>query len=162
MIIFIYFYVNVAQKLLIGIPTFGRTWKLTSDSGKTGIPPLKADGPGEAGPYLKEKGTMAYYEICSILTSMNTPNAASTLLRKVSDITNRLGTYSFRLPSDSKSKGLWVSYEDPEVAGKKAYYARLKGLGGVAIVDLSLDDFKGTCDVARTKFPIVQSVKVNL
>ena len=150
---------SVANKILIGLPTYGRTWKLTSDSGKTGVPPLKADGPGEQGPYLKEEGTMAYYEICPLLTTAN--DAASTLLKKVTEPTNRLGTYAYRLPA-SKVKGIWVSYEDPEVAGKKAYYAKVKGLGGVAIVDLSLDDFKGSCTAASTKFPIVQSVKLNL
>jgi chitinase len=150
-----------ANKLLIAVPTHGKTWKMTTDSGKTGVPPVKVDGPGEAGPYLKEEGTMAYYEICPILVSASSPNTASTLLKKVPDPTNRLGAYAYRLPA-SKVKGIWISYEDPEVAGKKAYYAKLKGLGGVAIVDLSLDDFKGSCDATRTKFPILHAVKLNL
>lgn len=150
-----------AQKLLIAVPTFGRTWKMTSDSGKTGVPPVKVDGPGEAGPYLKEEGTMSYFEICPLLTTTNDANTASTLLRKVPDPTSRLGTYAYRLPA-SKVKGIWISYEDPEVAGKKAYYAKTKGLGGVCVVDLSMDDFKGSCTAALTKFPILQSVKFNL
>lgn len=104
---------------------------------------------------------MAYYEICPTLVLASNPNTASTLLKKVPDPTNRLGTYAYRLPA-SKVKGIWISYEDPEVAGKKAYYAKLKGLGGVAIVDLSLDDFKGSCDATRTQFPILRAVKLNL
>lgn len=152
---------KTAAKLLIAVPTFGRTWKLTSDSGKTGVPPLKADGPGEEGPYLKESGTMAYYEICPLLTTSHDPNTASTLLKKVPDQTNRLGTYAYRLPA-SKVKGIWISYEDPDVAGKKAYFAKVKGLGGVTVIDLSTDDFRGSCTAALTKFPILQSVKFNL
>lgn len=133
---------------------------MTSDSGKTGVPPVKADGEGEEGPYLKKEGIMAYYEICPILST--DANPPSTLLKKVPDNTYRTGTYAYRLPKDSKSKGLWVSFEEPDVAAKKAYYAKLKGLGGVAIFDLSLDDFKGSCDKAQTKFPILTSAKINL
>nr|ABM55664.1 putative imaginal disc growth factor [Maconellicoccus hirsutus] len=149
-----------ANKLLITIPTFGRTWKLTTDSGKTGVPPVKkADEEGEEGAYLKEKGRMAYYEICPILST--DANPPSTLLKKVTDSTYRTGSYAFR-PADSKKKGIWVSYEDPDVAAKKAYYAKLKGLGGVAIMDLSLDDFKGSCDKTGVKFPITTQAKINL
>lgn len=132
---------------------------MTSDSGKGGNPPLKADGPGKAGPYLDEKGTMAYYEICPTLTTSG-PSSSSILLRKVPDTTNRLGTYAFR--QDDKLKGIWVSYEDPDSANKKAYYAKLKGLGGVAIMDLSLDDFKGSCDTNHRNFPITYAAKLGL
>lgn len=38
-----------AQKLILGIPTAARTWKLDADSEIAGVPPLHADGPGEAG-----------------------------------------------------------------------------------------------------------------
>jgi len=149
-------------KLLIAIPTFARTWKLTSESGKSGTPPLKADGAGEKGQYLKTEGIMAYYEFCPNVVSLTSTTASATQLRKVPDTTNRLGTYAFRLPHDSKSKGLWISYDDPEVAAKKAQYARLKGLGGVAIVDLTLDDFKGTCDNTRNLYPILRAAKQNV
>lgn len=103
---------------------------------------------------------MAYYEICPLLVTSSASSAA-TLLKKVPDPQNRLGTYAYRLPA-SKVKGIWISYEDPEVAGKKAYYARSKGLGGIAIVDLSNDDFRGSCDATHTKFPILVKAKLNL
>lgn len=28
------------SKIIVGIPTYGRSWKMTSDSGLTGVPPL--------------------------------------------------------------------------------------------------------------------------
>ncbi|XP_065204793.1 chitinase-like protein EN03 [Planococcus citri] len=150
-----------ATKLLIAIPTFARTWKLTTDT-KSGVPPVaKADEEGEEGPYLKEKGKMAYYELCPILSTEQNP--PSTLLKKVSDNTYRTGSYAYRLAGkDNKPKGIWVSFEEPDVAAKKAYYAKLKGLGGVAIVDLSTDDFSGSCDKNQVKFPITTQAKINL
>lgn len=30
-----------ASKINVGIPTYGRAWKLTSDSGITGVPPVR-------------------------------------------------------------------------------------------------------------------------
>jgi len=133
---------------------------LTEESGKNGIPPLIADGPGEEGNLLRERGRLAYYEICTNLVNTYTP-ANANLLRTVPDPTNRLGIYAYRLP-DSRVSGIWVSYEDPENAAKKAQYARVKGLGGVALVDLSLDDFKGICDVTRVQYPILRAVKYNV
>lgn len=134
---------------------------MTSDSGKSGVPPVKVEGPGEPGTFFRTEGLLAYYEICPNLVSVTVAKSSTTALRKVTDPTFRQGTYAFRLPTDN-NKGLWTSYEDPEVAAKKAQYARLKGLGGVAVVDLSLDDFKGSCDLTHTKFPILKAVKVNI
>jgi len=148
-----------AQQLILGIPTFGRTWKLTSDSGKTGVPPLKADGPGEAGQHVKIEGVLAYFELCPHLYNATDPKAPSTALRRVHDSTGRQGTYAYRLPKDSV-KGVWVSYEDPEDAARKAQYAKLKGFGGAGIVDLTLDDYKGACN--GNKYPILKAVKTNL
>lgn len=38
-----------STKIVVGIATYGRTWKLDSDSEISGVPPLHTDGPGEAG-----------------------------------------------------------------------------------------------------------------
>lgn len=59
-----------------------------------------------------------------------------------------------------EEEGYWLSYEEPETAAYKAAYAKGKLLGGVAIVDMSLDDARGACD--GTKFPILRSAKMNL
>ena len=57
-------------------------------------------------------------------------------------------------------EGLWISFEEPETAAQKANYVKTKGLGGIAIVDMSLDDARGVCD--GSKFPILRSAKINL
>lgn len=148
--------------MLIAVPTYGVSWKITKDSGNSGAPPVKnADGPGQAGQYLKTKGLLSYYEICPNLANVTVASESLTLLRRVPDPFKRQGVYAFRAAKDSVS-GLWVSYEDPETAARKAQFAKEKGLGGVAIVDISLDDFKGGCDKTHNNYPILKSVKLNL
>lgn len=105
---------------------------------------------------------MSYPEICAKLPnpSNNNLKGEDAPLRKVGDPTKRFGTYAYRLPDSDGNFGLWVSYEDPDTAGNKAGYVRAKGLGGIAIVDLSLDDFRGTC--SGDKYPILRAAKYRL
>lgn len=69
------------SKLVLGISTFGRTWKLDDNSGKSGMPPLNADGPGEKGTYTKMEGLLAYYEICPHLVESSEATTSLTLYR---------------------------------------------------------------------------------
>ncbi|XP_021196372.3 chitinase-like protein EN03 isoform X2 [Helicoverpa armigera] len=163
-----------AQKLVLAIPTAARTWKLDSDSEIAGVPPLHADGPGEAGPYTKIEGILSYPEVCGKLINPNHQKGMLPHLRKVTDpskrfekgltkdqdLTPHFGTYAFRLPDDSGEGGLWVTYEDPDTAGQRAAYVKAKNLGGVSIVDLSMDDFRGLC--TGDKYPILRAAKYRL
>lgn len=80
------------NKVILGIPTYGRTWKLDEDSGLTGVPPLPADGGGEAGPYTNTVGLLSYPEICSkIATPTEIKAGYLGKLRKVNDPTKRFG-----------------------------------------------------------------------
>lgn len=67
------------------------------------------------------------------------------------------GTYAFRLPDSNEEGGIWVGYDDVDTAGNKAAYARAKGLGGVAVVDITLDDFRGLCTGER--YPILKTAR---
>lgn len=49
-----------AEKLVMGIPTFGKTFTLASSETGVGAP---TSGPGIAGRFTKEEGTLAYYEV---------------------------------------------------------------------------------------------------
>ncbi|XP_013378006.1 PREDICTED: chitotriosidase-1 isoform X4 [Chinchilla lanigera] len=52
-----------ASKLVLGMPTYGRSFTLASSSDtRVGAP---ATGPGAPGPFTKEGGFLAYYEVCS-------------------------------------------------------------------------------------------------
>lgn len=49
------------KKLVVGIPTYGRSFQL-SDPDETDIG-APAEGPGEKGEYTREAGYLAYYEV---------------------------------------------------------------------------------------------------
>lgn len=150
-----------AEKIILGIGTFGVTWKLTTDSKISGVPPIGTDGPGEAGPQTKTAGLLSYSEVCSLLPNPNlSSQSASHSLRRVTDPSHKLGSYAFRLPDSSSDAGLWVAYEDPDTAGYKGAYIKNKGLGGIAIWDISLDDFRGVCTGER--FPILKAARNHL
>lgn len=68
------------SKLVLGISTFARTWKIEKDV-KTGAPPVNADGPGEEGTYTKTEGLLAYYEICPHLVDSTAATSSLTLYR---------------------------------------------------------------------------------
>ena len=48
------------EKLHMGFATYGRTFRLTSSNTGIGAP---ASGPASAGPYTREAGFWAYYEV---------------------------------------------------------------------------------------------------
>ncbi|XP_065164237.1 chitinase-like protein Idgf4 isoform X2 [Atheta coriaria] len=149
------------NKLVFGIPTFGRVWKMTEDSAISGVPPFETEGAAEVGPYTQHEGLYSYPEVCAKLANPNNLKAhQGKHLRKIGDPSKRYGTYAFRLPDESGENGAWVGYEDPDTAGNKAGYVRDKGLGGIAIFDLSLDDFRGLCN--GDKYPILRAAKLRL
>lgn len=50
-----------ASKLVLGMPTYGRSFTLASSSDtRVGAP---AVGPGAPGPFTKDGGVLAYYEV---------------------------------------------------------------------------------------------------
>ncbi|KAG6446533.1 chitinase-like protein EN03 [Manduca sexta] len=149
-----------SNKLVLGIASYSRTWKLDSESEISGVPPLHTDGAGEAGPYTKIEGLLSYPEVCAKLINPNHQKGMRPHLRKVTDPSKRFGTYAFRLPDDSGEGGMWVSYEDPDTAGQKASYVTSKNLGGISINDLSMDDFRGLC--TGDKYPILRAAKYRL
>ncbi|XP_012252132.2 chitinase-like protein Idgf4 [Athalia rosae] len=143
-------------KVVVGIPAFARTWKLTADSQISGVPPIDVDGPGLEGPHTQTPGLLSYTEVCTRLTE-----SAVGRLRRVNDPSKKYGSYGYQAYNEQTgADGIWVGFEDPDTAGNKATYAKSKGLGGVAVYDLSLDDFRGIC--SGDKFPIVRGAKLKL
>lgn len=49
-----------AEKLLLGFPTYGRTYRLSTGANGLGAP---ANGAAEPGPYTRTAGFWAYYEV---------------------------------------------------------------------------------------------------
>ncbi|XP_073826298.1 imaginal disc growth factor 2 [Musca autumnalis] len=152
------------KKLILGMATYGRAWKLTSDSSASGGAPVvpKTEGAAEAGMQSQTPGLLSWPEICAKLP--NPSNAflkgADAPLTRVSDPTKRYGTYAFRLADGDGNHGIWISYEDPETAANKASYVHAKGLGGLSMFDLSYDDFRGLCN--GDKYPLLRAAKYRL
>ncbi|KAH8411425.1 hypothetical protein KR215_004338, partial [Drosophila sulfurigaster] len=153
-----------AAKINVGVPTFGRVWKLTKDSGLTGLPPVSdADSVGAAGLQTQTPGFYSWPEVCAKLPNQANQHlkGADGPLRKVGDPTKRFGNYAYRSADDKGENGLWVGYEDPDTAALKANFVKTRGLGGVALVDLSYDDFRGSC-TGGEKYPILRATKYGL
>lgn len=79
------------DKLVMGIPLYGQTFSLAS----VNVHGLNAPayGAGEAGPYTRQGGVLAYYEICTKNWNV------------VQDPENRMGPYAY-------NGNQWVSYDD--------------------------------------------------
>lgn len=149
-----------AYKLNLGIATWGRSWRLKDFEGRwAGIPPLKADGPGAEGPFTKTKGFLAYYEICYPLVTPDNDTAPAESLRMGASDKRQLGAFAYTLPAKNV-RGVWVGYEDPETAAAKASFARNIGLGGVAVLDLALDNPWGVCE--GVLFPITKAARQSI
>ena len=125
------------SKLVVGIPTYGRSWTLSSStSTAVGSP---ASGAGSPGPVTKEGGFLAYNEICQKIQKGD--------LTKVTDPTNKMGPYAHGAgPINPYTRtigaGQWVGYDDPAMAGLKAQYILDQKLGGGMFWDLPSDDFR--------------------
>ncbi|XP_069988435.1 uncharacterized protein Cht6 isoform X7 [Penaeus vannamei] len=128
------------QKLVIGIPTYGRSYTLL-DGNFTDFG-ASADGPGEQGKYTKENGFMAFYEVCE--------NIASNGWEVRKPYPRRIGPYAF-------SGDQWVGYDDEKIVARKAEYVREQDLGGIMFWSLDNDDFRGICN--GEQYPLVEAGK---
>lgn len=150
-----------SNKINIGVPAYGLSWAMSKKSGITGFPPIeKTVGKASAGKQIHIPGLMSWPEICEKLEADKELGGEDAPLRKVGDPRQRYGSYAYRSADKDGLNGLWVSYEEPSTAAIKASYVFAKNLGGVALFDLSLDDFRGQC--AGEKYPILRSIKFKL
>ncbi|KAF7487042.1 chitotriosidase-1 [Marmota monax] len=93
-----------ANKLILGMPTYGRSFTLASLS-DTGVG-APATGPGAPGPFTKEGGILAYYEVCS--------------WKGVHRIEDQKVPYVFQ---DNQ----WVGFDDVESFKAKVFHMCLQG-----------------------------------
>uniref|UniRef100_A0A670ZBJ1 GH18 domain-containing protein n=1 Tax=Pseudonaja textilis TaxID=8673 RepID=A0A670ZBJ1_PSETE len=80
-----------SEKLMMGYPTYARTFRLSSTNTNVGAP---ASGGGSPGVYTKHSGILAYYEVCAFL------QGASKAWIKEQKV-----PYAFK-------NGEWVAYDD--------------------------------------------------
>ena len=126
------------DKLVVGLPLYGRSFTLTSSNSEVGAP--ASNGP--QGPYTKENGYMSYYEVCQYLNKANTD------------------TYFLadqRVPYLVMDNKYWLGYDDVSSLSEKVRYVRSRGLGGVMVWALDLDDFDGRyCN--QGKYPLMTAI----
>lgn len=128
------------EKLIMGVPTYGRTFTLaTADTG-VGAPSF---GAGSSGPFTNTPGFLSYYEICTFLKE---------------------ATYAWieeqKVPYAYKGNQ-WAGYDNIKSITTKVQYLKTNGFGGAMVWALDLDDFTGTF-CGQGKFPLLQTLKTEL
>uniref|UniRef100_A0A8D2KZV3 GH18 domain-containing protein n=1 Tax=Varanus komodoensis TaxID=61221 RepID=A0A8D2KZV3_VARKO len=111
-----------AEKLLMGFPTYGRTFRLTSSNTGVGAP---ASGGGTPGNYTKTSGVLAYYEVCGFL------QGATKEWIEEQEV-----PYAFKDED-------WVGYDDEKSFQLKVQFLKREKYGGAMIWTLGMDDFSG-------------------
>nr|XP_003409620.1 chitinase-3-like protein 2 isoform X1 [Loxodonta africana] len=129
-----------SEKVVMGIPTYGRTFTLASAENSVGA---SASGPGAAGPITKSPGFLAYYEICQFLQGAN--------ITRMQDQ---------QVPYAVKGNQ-WVGYDDVESVETKVQFLKNLNLGGAMIWSIDMDDFTGK-SCSQGHYPLVQAVKRSL
>ncbi|XP_073906876.1 chitinase-3-like protein 2 [Castor canadensis] len=129
-----------AEKVIMGIPTYGHSFTLASANTAIGAP---ASSSGAAGPITKSPGDLAYYEICQFLQGA-----------KITRLQDQQVPYAVK-------GNQWVGYDDVESVETKVQFLKNLNLGGAMIWSIDQDDFTGkSCN--KGPYPLVQAVKRNL
>ncbi|GFR22495.1 probable chitinase 10 [Trichonephila clavata] len=131
------------KKLVVGIPTYGRSYTL-SDPDETDIG-SPADGPGEQGEATREKGYLAYYEICQLIQEQDWELEAP--------YPDMMGPFAYK---DNQ----WVGFDDEEIIIEKVKFIVKEGLGGGMVWTLDNDDFRGKCYGEQS--PLINTLKTAL
>lgn len=130
------------EKLIIGMPVYGRTFTLT-DAEKFDIG-AEVVGGGKSGRYTGEEGFLSYYEICDFLHEPNT-----TL------VWDNEQQVPFAYHNDQ-----WVGFDDERSLRTKVDWLKTEGFGGIMVWSVDLDDFRGYCGTG--KFPLLKSMTKEL
>ncbi|KAL1772220.1 putative chitinase 3 [Sigmodon hispidus] len=127
------------EKLIVGFPTYGKTFTL-SDYDETGVcAPTVSAGP--SGKYTEETGIWSYYEICSFLKNGATEKWFAP----------QEAPYAFQNTD-------WVGYDNVESFNMKAQWLKENDFGGAVVWPLDMDDFTGSfCN--QGKFPLTSALK---
>ncbi|KAL0810926.1 hypothetical protein ABMA28_010224 [Loxostege sticticalis] len=126
------------EKLVLGVPFYGRTFTLANANVNT--PRSPAAGAGIAGPYTATSGFVGYNEFCYLLKTESWTVRIDQLAKV---------PYAYRNSN-------WVSYDNPESITAKVDYALSHNLRGVMVWSIETDDFNGLC--GEGNFPLLRSI----
>ncbi|XP_036337628.1 probable chitinase 10 [Rhagoletis pomonella] len=131
------------EKLVIGMPTYGRSFTLTHTD-KHG-PNAPATGGGREGVYTKESGFLAYYEICELLL-----NGAVYVWDDEMKV-------PYMVDGDQ-----WVGFDDERAIRNKMHWIKSNGFGGAMVWTVDMDDFKGEVCGGKVKYPLIGAMREEL
>ncbi|XP_025265848.1 probable chitinase 2 [Camponotus floridanus] len=135
-----------AEKLVLGLALFGRTFVLTTIPSTPkinpfGLPSLQV---GFRGPYTFDDGFMGFNEICEELMlhphewTVGWDNYSST-------------AYAIR-------RDRVVVYDNNKAIMIKVEYAKRQRLAGVMVFSIDTDDFRGQCSQSLQRYPLMKTI----
>lgn len=131
-----------SEKLILGIPFYGRTYNLSNTtSHEIGSP---SNGSGPLGPFTNTYGFLGYNELCN-LTKSN--------FSRIWDPESQV-PYMFQ-------GNVWISFDDDKSVILKTKYIESYNLGGVMVWSIDMDDFRGDCDEVEN-FSLLKTVEKSL
>ncbi|CAK1552087.1 unnamed protein product [Leptosia nina] len=129
-----------AEKLVLGVPLFGRSYTLAAST--LPAPGAPVSGWGDEGAYTQTKGMLAYFEIC---------------------MTERDGKGISGIDEDGNAFAVfdnqWISYDTPNTILEKMKFVTEAGLAGAAAWSIDMDDFRGLCG---SPFPLLSAISISL
>lgn len=133
------------EKLIIGMPTYGRSFTLTNQARFRVNDP--ASGGGTAGAYTKESGMLAYYEVCEMLRS-----------GQASYVWDEEMKVPYMVQGDQ-----WVGFDDERAIRNKMDWIKKNSYGGAMVWSIDMDDFGGTfCSKSGVKYPLIGAMREEL
>jgi chitinase len=131
------------EKLVIGMPTYGRSFTL-NDPDQYIVNSAVKDG-GKAGEYTKEGGFLAYYEICEML------------LQGASYVWDEEMQVPYLVQGDQ-----WVGFDDERAIRNKMSWIKTNGFAGAMVWTVDMDDFNGTVCGSGVKYPLIGAIREEL
>lgn len=125
-----------AEKLILGLPFYGRSFTLASSRDHDIGAPIYL--PGLSGPYSREPGFLGYNEICA--------NKEWNIIWN--DV--QLVPYAYH-------GSQWVGFDNQLSIQYKAQYALDRNLAGVMVWSVDTDDFRGNCGPKNALLKTVNS-----
>ncbi|XP_061894085.1 acidic mammalian chitinase-like [Entelurus aequoreus] len=129
-----------AEKLLLGLPTYGRTYRLSTAASGLGAP---SNGPADAGPYTRTAGFWSYYEACSFLTSAT------------------VGWIEQQSVPFATFGSAWLGYDDLRSFSSKVQFMTGVNMGGAHVWTLDMDDFSGSFCGAGA-YPLISHLRTSM
>ncbi|XP_034388824.1 chitinase, acidic.1 [Cyclopterus lumpus] len=129
-----------SEKLLLGFPTYGRTYRLTTGASGLGAP---SNGPADAGPYTRTAGFWSFYEICNF--------DSGAIVEWIPEQEVPYATYG----------SSWVGYDDKRSYSSKVQWMTNNNLGGAHVWTLDMDDFGGYFCADGT-YPLINHLRMSM